>query len=210
MDSIDEIIPGRVTCLRGFLDADEAAGAMDTLLRETPFEEGHLRFFGKPVPMPRLVAWYGDEGAVYRYSGIVNLPLPWTPRLADLRARIESAPAIRERAPKGFEGGRLFNSVLLNYYRTNRDSVGLHADDEPELGRNPFIASLSLGAARTFLLKWRSKSHGADVRIVLEPGSLLVMWGDCQHVLRHALPKSEREMGPRINLTFRRVVNRSD
>lgn len=174
--------------------APERANSLFTKLRDTiPWhgEGSRGRLF------PRLVAWYADPGVVYTYSGITHTSSPWTPELLEIRARIEQAT----------EAG--FNSVLLNFYRDGRDSMGFHADDEPELGQNPVIASVSLGVARRFVLK-----HNRTVEkheIVLEHGSLLVMGGTCQHFWKHAIPKTAKVVGPRINLTFRQLqeqVNR--
>jgi alkylated DNA repair dioxygenase AlkB len=122
--------------------------------------------------------------------------------LLKLKQKIENNPTVQSRAPNNQS---CFNSVLINLYRNEQDSVGYHSDDEPELGRNPFIASLSLGAPRTFVMKWK-KLEQPDLRITLETGSLLLMHADCQHVLKHALPKQSSPCGPRLNLSFRRVA----
>ena len=136
---------------------------------------------------PRLTAWYGDEGKTYVYSGIRNHPLPWTPLLLALKAKAE-----------GFAESA-FNSVLLNYYRDGGDSVGWHADNEPELGGRPVIASLSLGATRTFEL--RRRTTGKVAKLPLTSGSILVMRGTTQHNWVHRVPK-EPGSASRINLTF--------
>lgn len=148
--------------------------------------------FGRTVPAPRLEAWYGDPGAAYTYSGLAHEPLPWTAELQDLRERVESATATT------------FNSVLANLYRSGADSNGWHADDEPELGEQPVIASLSLGATRRFLL--RHRASGERVELMLEAGSLLVMRGATQQCWQHCVPKQRTVQAPRINLTFRRVA----
>jgi alkylated DNA repair dioxygenase AlkB len=133
------------------------------------------------------VAWCGERD--YTYSGHTHKAAPLTPALQQLWPQVEQAAAAR------------FNTVLLNYYRTGQDSMGWHADDEPELGRNPVIASLSLGAARRF--KLRHNQTRAVVDIELPSGSLLVMAGALQHHWQHCLPKSARVTAPRLNLTFR-------
>ncbi|MFB3079593.1 MAG: alpha-ketoglutarate-dependent dioxygenase AlkB, partial [Lysobacterales bacterium] len=143
---------------------------------------------------PRLMAWYGDEYARYTYSGIELEPLPWSPLLADIKNQIERASGAR------------FNSVLLNYYRDQRDSMGFHSDDEPELGRRPVIASLSLGEERTFVMKHKRDRGLTTVRLKLASGSLLVMKGSTQQNWRHGINKLQRSCGPRVNMTFRRII----
>lgn len=173
--------------------------AAETLLAEltatVPWRHEPIRLFGREVLQPRLTAWYGDAGATYRYSGLTMEPLPWTAPLHQLRQQVEAATGSR------------FNSVLLNLYRTGQDSMGYHADDEPELGPEPVIASLTLGATRTFRLKPRpSLPPGpAALSLALTTGSLLVMRGPTQRNWLHALPKITRPVGPRLNLTFRLV-----
>ena len=152
--------------------------------------------WGRRMPQPRLTAWYGDAGASYAYSGVELHPLPWTPVLLDIKARIEKTT------------GSSFNSVLLNYYRDHRDSVGFHSDDEPELGERPVIASLSLGAERTFILKHKKLKGMQETPCAFAPasGSLLLMRGDTQRCWRHGVPKENRPCGPRVNLTFRKIL----
>jgi len=150
--------------------------------------------WGKQYLQPRLTAWFGDEGCTYTYSGIRLEPLPWTKVLFDLKREVESIAA----AP--------FNSVLLNYYRNERDSMGLHSDDEPELGRNPVIASVSLGAERTFVMKHKRRKDVPRVRLPLASGSLLLMKGETQHNWRHGLAKETGPCAARVNLTFRRIL----
>ncbi|WGS53653.1 alpha-ketoglutarate-dependent dioxygenase AlkB [Paraburkholderia sp. D15] len=146
------------------------------------------------VPLPRLTAWQGEPDAVYVYSGIRNVPQPWTPTVAALRDAVEAVCGAR------------FNSVLLNRYRSGTDSMGWHADREPELGARPVIASVSLGVARRFDL--RHNKTGVVQSFSLKGGSLLVMKGDTQTSWRHRVPKEPRVMGERINLTFRWVTAR--
>lgn len=157
------------------------------------WREESIRLFGKRYMQPRLLAWYGDPGARYRYSGVDHEPLPWLPLLADLRDRLESLAEAR------------FNSALANLYRHNRDSMGLHADDEPALGAEPVIASLSLGEERVFRLKHRHDKTIPSLRLPLPTGSVLVMRGSTQKNWKHEIPKQARDCGPRINLTFRYI-----
>lgn len=164
------------------------------LITEISWRSEEVVMWGRKMPQPRLTAWYGDPGASYAYSGLALDPLPWTPLLADIKARIEEIASER------------FNSALLNYYRDHRDSVGFHSDDEPELGERPVIASLSLGEERTFVLKHKTSRAVAPVRLRLASGSLLLMRGDTQRYWRHGVPKESRPCGPRVNLTFRQIV----
>lgn len=142
--------------------------------------------------IPRSEIYMGDPGTTYPYSGRTYEPRPWIPQMEELRQSVQRAM------------DTAFNSVLMNLYLDGNDSVGLHADAEPEYGRNPVIASVSLGAARLF----RMKQIQGDRRweIVLPHGSLLVMAGETQHNWRHEIPKDATCRQPRINLTFRRVV----
>lgn len=175
--------------------AAPAAEALNAALSQAISWETHrLRLFGRWVDAPRLSCWIGDPGAVYRYSGQTFAPQPWPQALLPLRQRLRE------------ELGVDFNSVLANLYRDGRDAMGWHSDDEPELGPEPVIASLSLGAARRFLLR-RRDDHAVKQAFVLEPGSLLVMRGASQRDWQHALPRTARPVGPRINLTFRRIVD---
>ncbi|MBC8752064.1 MULTISPECIES: alpha-ketoglutarate-dependent dioxygenase AlkB family protein [Paraburkholderia] len=146
------------------------------------------------VALPRLTAWQGERDAVYVYSGIRNVPQVWTPAVAELKSAVEATSGAR------------FNSVLLNRYRSGADSMGWHADREPELGGQPVIASVSLGVARRFDL--RHNRSGVVQSFSLKGGSLLVMKGDTQAQWRHRVPKEPRVSGERINLTFRWVTPR--
>ena len=179
-----------------FLGRDEADKALAMLWSELEWRQEAITLFGRRVMQPRLIAWYGDPGARYAYSGLTLEPLAWHPLLAELRARLESFI------------GCPFNSVLANAYRDGRDSMGWHRDDERELGPEPTIASLSLGAERRFL--WRAvRRHGEGPArsegMTLAHGSLLVMKGRSQSDYQHALPKTRRPCGLRVNLTFRNI-----
>lgn len=166
------------------------AEVMARLLAETDWREETVVVYGKRHLQPRLSAWYGD--AAYTYSGLRLQPAPFTPLLHTLRHAVETAT------------GHPFNSVLLNYYRNERDSMGMHSDDEPELGPSPAIASLSFGAARTFILK--HKHNKRTVRVELTDGSLLLMAGETQKHWLHGINKMTRMLQARINLTFRNIV----
>lgn len=176
----------------GFVSPALADRLFVALLAEIPWSQHRVRLFGRELPAPRLSSWHGDPEAVYAYSGRRHLPNPWTAGLLQLRQRLQE------------QLGATFNGVLANYYRDGRDRMGWHADDEPELGPRPMIASLSLGAVRPFDLKPRA--GGPRLRLLLESGSLLLMYGDSQRQWLHALPRSARVAGPRLNLTFRNIV----
>ena len=177
-----------------FLPPAEATALLTQLIAEVAWEQRAIRIFGQQIPQPRLTAWYGDPAARYTYSGLTWEPRPWTPPLQALRQRVEAATGTR------------FNSVLLNYYRHGQDSMGWHADDEPELGPAPAIASLSLGATRRFRLRpCRTGPAHAPFGLDLPGGSLLLMRGPTQRHWQHALPKTARPVGPRLNLPFRWV-----
>lgn len=181
--------------LAGWLPPAQAGALQAALLRDIPWEVHRIRMFGRWVDSPRLSCWMGDPDARYRYSGADFLPHPWADVLMPLRDRLQE------------ELCTPFNSVLLNRYRSGTDSMGWHSDDEPELGAQPVIASLSLGAARRFLLRHRDH-HAAKAEFLLADGDLLVMAGRTQAHYQHALPKSSRVHGERVNLTFRQIAPR--
>jgi alkylated DNA repair dioxygenase AlkB len=160
------------------------------LLAETAWRQDTLKFGGKEVLVPRLQAWYGERR--YAYSGLRLVPLPWTPVLDEIRRKISAICGLE------------FNSVLLNYYRDGNDSVAWHSDDERELGPDPLIASLSLGATRRFELKHRTRKQ-SKVNMLLEDGSLLLMGKGLQQHWTHQLPKDASVTAPRLNLTFRLI-----
>ncbi|MBX3710704.1 MAG: alpha-ketoglutarate-dependent dioxygenase AlkB [Lysobacter sp.] len=176
----------------GWLPADEADALFARLREEIAWECHRIRMFGREVDSPRLSCWIGDPDAVYVYSRTRFVPRPWPAGLHPLRERLSD------------ELGVAFNSVLANLYRDGRDRMGWHSDDEPELGPRPLIASVSLGATRRFSLKPRD--GGASRALDLPHGSLLVMADDTQSAWRHALAGTARPVGPRINLTFRRII----
>jgi alkylated DNA repair dioxygenase AlkB len=174
-----------------FLTASESARLLQNFLQQTPWRQDNLRFGGKMVAVPRLQAWYGNATSHYGYSGLRLSPLPWTAVLSGLRERIETVLKLP------------FNSVLLNYYRDGNDSVAWHSDDERELGPDPQIASLSLGAPRKFELKHRSEARHGKLSLMLGDGSLLLMGSGLQQNWLHQLPKTPGLQSPRLNLTFR-------
>ena len=176
---------------------EASATALFEALRDSlPWSQHRLRMFGREIDAPRLSCWIGDPGATYRYSGTTFSPHPWPEVLRPVLASVSRAAGVG------------FNSVLANLYRDGRDAMGWHSDDEPELGPRPVIASLSLGATRRFLLKARQPVGAGGVErlaLALGHGSLLLMRGETQGRYRHALPRTARPVGPRINLTFRKI-----
>jgi alkylated DNA repair dioxygenase AlkB len=173
-----------------WLDPATASTLFGALRDGLPWERHRITVYGRTLDAPRLSCWIGD--AAYTYSGTRFEPHPWPAALAEVRERLEDE----------LDAG--FNSVLANLYRDGNDRLGFHRDSEPELGPEPLIASISLGATRRFRLREREGrgSYGID----LEHGSLLVMAGATQRNWLHAVPPTARAVGPRINLTFRRVL----
>ena len=181
------IVPG-IELHSAFI-ADPAA-LEAALENELELHQEFLNFGRGPVAMPRLTRWYGDAGAAYRYSRLLNIPVPWTTALGALRDELNR----RLRTS--------LNSCLVNLYRGGDDSMGWHADDEPELADR--IVSVSLGATRVFRL--REGRRGPSLAVELEAGSALIMTVESQRHWQHAVPKAKYP-GRRLNLTFRRVVN---
>ena len=170
----------------------EADTLLDSLKDEIEWTQNTIRFYGKESLVPRLEAWYGDPGKSYAYSGIHMDPKPWTKELITIKQTIEPL------------AGVIFNSVLINYYRDGKDRVAWHSDDEKELGKNPVIGSVSLGAERKFKLRHKHyKTNGLKHEIMLRHGSFLLMKGATQHHWMHEIPRTAKPIGPRINLTFR-------
>lgn len=182
-------LPPEFRYLRGWWVEPET---LDTLLTEVAWEDHDLRIFGRAVRMPRRIAWQGD--LPYAYSGITHPAAPMTPTVRALHARVQQTL------------GQPYNAVLLNLYRDGQDSMGWHHDADYPDGGQPCIASVSLGAARRFSL--RSRVGGPTIHLDLEPGSLLWMGPDAQARWSHALPKTRRPTGVRINLTFRHLARR--
>ena len=175
-----------------FIEKEKADSIYGELLQEIAWQQDEIIVYGKKHLQPRLTALYGNEGKPYSYSNITMQPHHWTLLLQKIKGHVENVSETN------------FTSVLLNYYRDGSDSNGWHADNEKELGTNPIIASLSLGAERVFQLK-----HNSDTvqkkSIILEHGSLLIMKETTQHFWKHQIPKTGKPIGPRINLTFRTI-----
>jgi alkylated DNA repair dioxygenase AlkB len=178
----------------GWLAASAADELLDTLLRELAWEQRHIVLFGKQVLQPRLIAWAGE--LPYRYSGQTLEPRPWPDAARAVLASVNATACVD------------FNHVLINRYRDGKDSMGYHADAEPELGPDPPVATLSLGASRRFCLRRHDKRSGEPPRsLLLEHGSLLIMGGSCQRHYRHAIPRAEDDLTQRVSLTFRRLLS---
>jgi len=175
-----------------FFPKPTADRLLQELIEKIEWTQNKIRFYGKESLVPRLEAWYGDPGKSYAYSGIQMTPKPWTKELVEIKEAIEK------------EAGVPFNSVLINYYRDGKDRVAWHSDDEKELGQNPIIGSVSLGAERKFKLRHKKyKENGLKAEIMLQHGSFLLMKGPTQHHWMHEIPRTAKPIGPRINLTFR-------
>ncbi|MCM8525193.1 MAG: alpha-ketoglutarate-dependent dioxygenase AlkB [Lentisphaeraceae bacterium] len=191
---ITELVNGRLILYRTFLYDLGCEKLFNALRTKTKWEGGSIFIGGKYVEIPRLNAWYVDDSQTFTYSGIKLQPNSWFEELNEVRRLINSKLSIR------------FNSCLLNLYRNGSDSVAWHCDDEDELGRNPTIASLSLGAERKFILR-SLHDHSERYTITLPNGSLLIMEGEVQHRYEHQVPKEKNISSPRINMTFRNIVN---
>jgi len=174
-----------------FLSLEESSQLFGYFEQNLHWQEETIKIFGRICNVPRLVCWYGDADAYYRYSGTDHVPHPWDPALLQLKIRIENATAAR------------FNSVLGNLYRDEKDSMGWHSDDEKELMPDAVIASLSLGETRRFSL--RHKVNNTKLHLDLPSGSLVVMKGSLQANWKHSVRKETHPCKPRINLTFRQV-----
>lgn len=176
-----------------FLDHDQQRSLQEHLIETLPWEQPDIMMFGKAVKIPRLQAWIGDPDAHYRWSGKTFVPSPWTPVLKALTANLNQ------------QLNTHFNSVLINWYRSGEDSMGWHSDDEKELGPDPTIASLSLGAPRNFKLRERHKTPPQNLSYALGNGDLFVMGGATQSHWRHCVVKTRKSVQARLNLTFRDI-----
>lgn len=173
-----------------FFNKEKADFYYKSLLATINWQQDYIKFYGKKVPIPRLEAWYGDTDKTYTYSGIQLRGNQWTNELLEIKEKIEEESQV------------VFTNVLINQYRTGKDSVSWHADDEKELGKNPIIASISLGSSRVFQFKHKENPK-LKVKITLTHGSFLLMQGETQHHWLHQIPKTQKNISPRINLTFR-------
>jgi alkylated DNA repair dioxygenase AlkB len=183
---------GDVRLVPDFLGSEQATRIL-TLLESMPgWRQDHIRVYGKSHPIPRLHRWFADSAQPYRWSGIEMQSEPFPGFLDEVLRRLEEESGVR------------FNTALGNLYRSGQDGVSWHADDEPDLGPDPVIASLSLGATRRFLLR-KKKDRTATMAFELTHGSVLWMSGSTQTYWEHSIPKTAREVGLRVNLTFRAI-----
>jgi alkylated DNA repair dioxygenase AlkB len=175
---------------------EEANQYFDILLKTISWKQDEVMIFGKRIITKRQTAWYGDGAFDYTYSKITRTALPWTPQLLKIKERVEEVSGLE------------FNSCLLNLYHSGEEGMSWHSDAEAELGKDPAIASLSLGAQRKFVLKHKTSKE--KISVALEHGSLLLMRGTTQKHWLHSLPKTKKVQEPRINLTFRKIKNLKD
>jgi alkylated DNA repair dioxygenase AlkB len=180
-----------VTMFQLFFSHAESDRLFLSLLNQTRWRQDKIRIYGKQIDLPRLTAWYGDPGKSYSYSGISMDPDPWTDTLLEIKSCVDREAQVR------------FNSVLLSLYRDRNDSLSWHQDDEPELGEDPVIASVSFGATRSFQFRYKPDKNVDKVSVALTHGSLLIMKGPTQRFWMHQVPKTSKHVDPRINLTFR-------
>jgi alkylated DNA repair dioxygenase AlkB len=196
-DLVKEVLPmpdAKVTFYRNFFNSQKSDEIYQILLNEIHWRQDRMKLYGKEIDLPRKTAWYGDRDKSYTFSGIHLDPEPWTPTLLYVKNRIEEVAEVQ------------FNSVLLNLYRHGNDGISWHTDAEPELGENPVIGSVSFGGARRFMLRHRQDQ---DLRseVELTHGSFLLMAGETQHFWQHQIPKTSKKVEPRINLTFRLIID---
>ena len=184
-----------------WLDFDASHEFMKVLVSELSWVQGSLQMFGKILPEPRLTAWCGDVDYIYSRRRLAATS--WHPQLEVMRRRLEL-----ECHQFGFSPPSGLNHCLLNYYRKGSDSMGWHRDNEPELGQDPVIVSVSLGARRRFSLRSRQKPYQSPLLFELGHGDLFVMYGRTQSDWEHALMKTSKSSGPRLNLTFRSVIGK--
>jgi alkylated DNA repair dioxygenase AlkB len=184
-----ELDHGEYIYIPGFFNPHESDHFFNSLRQKVDWKQESMSMYGRKVAFPRLIAWYGEDNKPYSFSGITLYPSKWLPELLEIKRKIEPVAKVA------------FNRVLLNLYRDGRDSVSWHTDAEPELGRNPVIASVSLGATRKFQLRHLHTKE--KIELELTSGSLLIMQGELQHYWQHQIPKTSKTVGERINLTFR-------
>ena len=180
--------------IENFFNLDESQLYMRNLTQSVLWRREKIKMWGKEIVTKRRIAWYADDGKSYTYSGSTFFPSQWNNVLLQLKERVENYSEIK------------FNSVLLNEYPNGEVGMGWHSDDEKELGTDPIIASLSFGANRDFIFKHKTDKSIKNVKLNLKSGSLLLMLGSTQHYWKHSLPKRLKVKEPRINLTFRNII----
>ena len=180
--------------IENFFNLDESRLYMRKLTQSVLWRREKIKMWGKEIVTKRRIAWYADDGKSYTYSGSTFFPSQWNDVLLQLKESVENYSEIK------------FNSVLLNEYPNGEVGMGWHSDDEKELGTDPIIASLSFGANRDFIFKHKTDRSIENVKLHLKSGSLLLMLGSTQHYWKHSLPKRLKVKEPRINLTFRNII----
>lgn len=182
-----------ITYYSDFLDPEIADRYLQIFLKELNWQQHDITIFGKKIPQPRLTALYAVNDLPYSYSNLTLIPEKFTPELLDIQQKLKVLT------------GKNFTHCLANFYRDGNDSMGWHSDDENVLGKDPVIASVSLGGVRNFQLKHKNITD-LRFKMDLEHGSLLLMAGSTQHFWKHQLPKTKKQVDPRINLTFRTIL----
>ena len=185
----------KVRIEKNFFNQVDSNKLLKKLISDLPWESMAIKMFGKDIKIPRLQCWVGDKGCDYKYSGKKLNRQNWTTDLIMIREKIYKELNID------------FNSVLVNYYRNGMDSMGWHSDDEKELGPNPTIASISLGSERD--LVFRNKINKEVLPIPQTHGCLILIDGKTQKNWQHAIKKTRKVIGPRINLTFRNIIDKN-
>jgi len=182
---------GEYIYIKNFFDKSSSDLYLKYLLDSIKWKQEKMNMYGKEVLFPRLTAWYGDNDKPYSFSGITLQPNEWSKELIEIKKEVETITET------------LFNSVLINRYRSGDDSISWHTDAEKELGSNPVIASVNFGATRDFQLRHIHTKE--KVSIELTHGSILVMLGELQHYWQHQIPKTKKPVHERVNLTFRKI-----
>ncbi|MFD2727338.1 alpha-ketoglutarate-dependent dioxygenase AlkB family protein [Hyunsoonleella rubra] len=193
--TIYDLPDAEISLFNSFFSKEESDSLYISLAENINWQQDQIKFFGKIYDVPRLTALYGNTHKTYKYSGILMQPHPWNEDLLFIKKRIEKEAKVE------------FSTCLLNYYRTGNDSNSWHQDNEKELGRNPIIASVSFGETRPFQLKHIERNDLKRVDIPLSHGSMLLMKDSTQHFWKHRIPKTKKDIGSRINLTFRIIKN---
>jgi len=183
-----------VVLYENYFNQTESNELFEKLKNNIEWRQDKMKIYGNEINLPRLTAWYGENDKNYSFSGISLNPKNWTSELLQIKQRIEKIVNTN------------FNSVLLNFYRDGKDSISWHTDAEKELGKNPIIASVTFGETRQFQLKHKNNKDLKTVSIPLNNGSLLIMQGSTQHFWLHQIPKTDKQLKPRINLTFRIII----
>jgi alkylated DNA repair dioxygenase AlkB len=189
---LNKITNGEFIYLPNFFTKTESDFLFKSLSEKVLWKQESMNMYGKKVDFPRLTAWYGDNDKPYSFSGITLSPTPWNEEILFIKNKIEPESKV------------VFNSVLLNRYRSGSDSISWHTDAEKELGKNPVIASANFGETRKFQLRHIGTKEKLEIE--LKHGSLLIMQGELQHFWQHQVPKSSKPLKERINLTFRVIL----